>query len=196
MGTQVWRQNDGTETHKAIFSCWDADKDTQTGWVGSNCSRFGGEGTGSHCLITYPIEQGVRYAIRVAFAGKNTSGAMWKGTITNMKTKKATTIGTLFYPNAKGKVGYGNFQIQAASFQEYFLSDGCENQATSGVGLSGPYFNNRSIVASQAEPDYAAGCDYSDVNACIPGSKCGAPNIYMQAGGKTKRTTDKGKKLW
>ena len=57
MGTQVWREKNGTETHKAIFSMWDASKDIATTGVGPACARFGGEGVGSHCLITYPLEQ-------------------------------------------------------------------------------------------------------------------------------------------
>lgn len=31
MGTQIWRNDNGSFTHKAIFSCWDASADVQTG---------------------------------------------------------------------------------------------------------------------------------------------------------------------
>ena len=30
--------------------------------------RFGGEGVGSHCLITYPMTEGVKYTMRVAMS--------------------------------------------------------------------------------------------------------------------------------
>ena len=62
MGTQAWRQNDGTMTYRALFSCWDADPQHMTGWVQGApgyCERFGGEGTGSHCIIPVTLEQGV-----------------------------------------------------------------------------------------------------------------------------------------
>ena len=29
------------------------------------------------------------------------------------------------------------------------------------------------------------GCAHSEVNACVPGSKCGAPRVFMLAGGET-----------
>ena len=40
MGTQVWLDKDSKkETHKAIFSMWDADNSTLTGFIGENCGR-------------------------------------------------------------------------------------------------------------------------------------------------------------
>ena len=49
MGTQTWRQSDGTMTHRALFSCWDPSPTVTTGWVANApgyCERFGGEGVG------------------------------------------------------------------------------------------------------------------------------------------------------
>ena len=60
-GTQVWREGatDGlgrtvraNETHRVIFSVWDA-PDAEVGWRGDTCGRFGGEGVGSHCVADY-----------------------------------------------------------------------------------------------------------------------------------------------
>jgi hypothetical protein len=96
MGTQVWREKNGTETHKAIFSMWDASKDIQTTGVGPACARFGGEGVGSHCLITYPLEQARLYTIKVELESTNSSGAIWLGTITDKASSAKTEIGRLY----------------------------------------------------------------------------------------------------
>lgn len=72
MGTQAWRLSNGSMTYRALFSCWDASATEQTGWVPGApgyCERFGGEGTGSHCIVPVELRQGVRYAVRVEFAG-------------------------------------------------------------------------------------------------------------------------------
>ena len=96
MGTQVWREKNGTETHKAIFSMWDASKDIQTTGVGPACARFGGEGVGSHCLVTYPMEQGKLYTVKVELESTNSSGAIWLGTITDKASSTKTEIGRLY----------------------------------------------------------------------------------------------------
>ena len=47
LGTQRWLDTaTGKMVSKAIFSMWDASADVMTSWVGPNCERFGGEGTG------------------------------------------------------------------------------------------------------------------------------------------------------
>lgn len=196
MGTQSWRNNDGSLTHKAIFSCWDGDATHATGWVGPNCERFGGEGVGSHCLVDIPLRANASFTVTVAAAGHNSSGAFWRGTVRDDERNSTLVIGTLFHPNFDSHVGYGMMQVAAADFQEYFESSDCANQAVSGIGLIGPTFNNGSIVPSQASADYVAGCNYSNVGACIPGFGCGAPRVFMLAGGYTNRTQAKGVPLW
>lgn len=72
MGTQAWLQSNGTMTYRALFSCWDASATVQTGWLPDApgyCERFGGEGTGAHCIVPITLRQNTRYAVRVAFAG-------------------------------------------------------------------------------------------------------------------------------
>ena len=197
MGTQRYRDaGSGKMVGTAIFSMWDANATVMTGWRGPNCERFGGEGTGAHCLIDFDLVANDTYIVKLAADGRNASGAFWTGTITDMRSSKATTIGTLFHPNYNGAVGYGPIQVAAASFVEYFEADGCEGQAVSGIGLLGPLFNNMTVRPTQATPDYAEPCDYSDVTGCIPGLTCGEPKVYLTAGGKTKRTTPKGTPLW
>ena len=48
------------------------------------------------------------------------------------------------YKNGTAASGYGLFSVNAASFQEYFLSgSNCEGQAKSSIGLIGPFFHDR-----------------------------------------------------
>lgn len=183
-------------SHKAIFSCWDASSTVLTGWTGPNCARFGGEGTGSHCLIDVSIQQGVRYAVQVAASGKNASGAFWTGTFTDTSTGHVQEIGTLFHPNFGGHTGYGAMQVAAASFQEYFLSSGCSGQAVSSIGLTGPTFNNGTIAATQGYAGYVTDCEYSNVTPCLPGGSCHEHTLVLTGGGYTNRTTAPNAPLW
>ena len=54
MGSQVMARGDGSE-RRVIFSCWDHSKKSRVGWTTpQTCTRFGGEGVGSHCILDYP----------------------------------------------------------------------------------------------------------------------------------------------
>lgn len=211
-GTQVWREGADTtqwrngsknllgsrvgagEGHKVIFSMWDADKDTKVSWEGDNCERFGGEGVGSHCVIMYPMEQGKKYTMKVSMSADQRK---MTGSVTDTSTGVETKIGTLVYPDYKGHQGFGLITQQAAAFQEYFLANGCEGQAMSSVGLIGPYFKDRSVVPSAANPSYAGTCQRADVHACIlPGDTCGPMHVFMLAGGHVTLTTPAGQQLW
>jgi len=197
MGTQRWRDGTtGQMVSKAIFSMWDANNTVQTGWRGPNCERFGGEGVGSHCMIDYPLQTNDTYIVKVESNGYNSSGRFWIGSITDMRSNEVKQIGELFHPNYNNHIGYGLLQVAAASFIEFFEADGCDGQALVGVGMLGPLFNNMTIRPSQAEGDYASGCDYSDTNGCIPGLSCGEPKVFHLVGGATKRVTPAGTPLW
>ena len=197
-GTQSWRNADASLSHKALFSIWDYSASVATGWVGPNCARFGGEGTGSHCLVDIDLVAGAVYTVRLAAAGSNASGAFWAGTVRDGRTNATAAIGTLFTPTPPGdnRIGYGALKVAAASFEEWFEADGCDGQALAGVGLVGPRFNNGSVVASAASGDYAGDCAHSDVTADIPGVGSGPGFAYMVGGGDTVRTTPAGTPLW
>ena len=86
MGTQAFRDPSGALTFKALFSIWDvvptatSVRDGQAGWVPGApgfCERFGGEGTGAHCIVSVTLQQGVVYAVRVANAGVTQVRARW-----------------------------------------------------------------------------------------------------------------------
>ena len=187
MGTQSFLDaSSGQETHRIIFSCWDAvdpatNKTVHTMWAdgskGANCSRFGGEGVGSHCMISYDLQEGKRYRVEVRFVGSNASGAFWEGSIECADNGHRTVIGQLFLPHLQGrKDGYGPMRTQAASFQEYFLSTNCSGQVESGIGLLGPWFQQDvAVLPVQAHPSFAPGCSFSDVTSCITGYGCGTP---------------------
>ena len=79
-GTQVWREGatdprsgltvDANETSRVVFSIWD-DREHAVGSKGKSCGRFGGEGTGSHCVQPHTFVEGSAYFLRVARVGNN-----------------------------------------------------------------------------------------------------------------------------
>ena len=117
MGTQVWSNGDGTMTNAVLFSIWDASNTVATSGIGG-CSRFGGEGAGSHCLIYYTLTEGSVYNLTVYQSSTDSGGSYWTGTITDVATRITTTLGTLYLPNYNGYSGYGGLQIQSAGFSE------------------------------------------------------------------------------
>jgi hypothetical protein len=199
LGTQVSRGKNGQENSNFIFSCWDADPEHKVGWTTEHCSRFGGEGVGSHCLLEYPIKKGVVYNFRVAQDGHNETGAFWTGTVTPQNGDPVVTVGTLFYPHLNDKIGFGNFKVQSDDFLEYFGGGTCDGAATTGVGIFGPYFHNHTMVPLDASPAYATGagkCNRTEVSSCIPGHGCGAPRVFLNGGEGVSRDTKNGQSLW
>ena len=197
-GTQVWREGAidqlgrivrANETHRVIFSVWDAPGGQKVGWRGAGCGRFGGEGVGSHCLIPYPLREGDAFYLRVRMDYRNGTGTFWTGSVTDMKGGTAPLdFGSLFLPDVTpGKQGFGRMKTKAAAFQEYFEATGCQGQALSSVGLVGPWWQNNTITPTQAYADYAKNCSFSDVGSCIYGAGCGKLRVLLTAGGATKR---------
>merc|ERR1712032_482696 len=149
---------------------------------------------GSHCAITYPMVRGRKYSYRVVMSEDTKK---MSGYITDTSSGAQTKVGTLVYPDYKDFSGFGLIQQNAAAFQEYFLSSGCDNQAMSSVGLIGPFFKNRSVYPQSATPAYAGVCQHADVHACIePGDKCGPTHVFLLAGGQVTQKTPAGTQLW
>ncbi|CAK0840056.1 unnamed protein product [Prorocentrum cordatum] len=169
---------DGQNTETAIFSYWDLDPSNKVSFLGPQCSRFGGEGTGSHCKIPYRFSEGGKYTISVRVYGYDQRYAALVGDIVDAATGESTAIGTLLVPHAKGLQGFGRFKEAGGSFLEYFSGSGCDNQARSSVGIVGPFFGERSQVPSTAAAAYGKGCRWSDTSACIEGEGCGAPPAF------------------
>ena len=79
--------------------------------AGENCERFGGEGTGSHCLVYTTLLPDRTYTVRVELDSTNATGSLWLGTISDTESGATSEIGRLFYPNFGSFEGYGNLTI-------------------------------------------------------------------------------------
>ncbi len=135
------------------------------------------------------------YSGRLTLNGVDGNG--WTASITDGSDGVTDVIGTLFQPDYAGYQGYGQVQtINMVGFQEYFVSTACAGQPVSGIGAIGPFLtsntNSTQYSPAQAQVAYHGACPYDDVTACIPGNSCGAPHVYMLAGGTTARTTAAG----
>ena len=83
-------QTNGDANRSAIFSVWNA-----SGALGPNCSTFGNEGIGWHCLINYPWEAGHSYAITT----QRSAGVMvdtWSASVNDIDAGVSTPIGQIF----------------------------------------------------------------------------------------------------
>lgn len=218
MGTQVWRLGvtdqdlgflfAGDATYRVIFSIWDGSP-THRAEAGTdaislkNCERFGGEGTGAHCFIAYPIKPGVKVGVRMVRGGRTVqngvNGDLWVGKAFNPDTSQEHTIGSIFAPDLEGTEGFGLLEPwnSRTAFQEYYEATGCENQALSQVGIFGPWFDKRKILPIAAEAKYTNDCIREDVSRCVEGFGCGKPMALLSAGGnRLHRTAVPGLDLW
>lgn len=202
MGTQVERgTHGGGEITQFIFSCWDADSAHKVSWTTpATCRRFGGEGTGSHCILPLHVTKGVSYIFRVSRTATNATGATWSGEVTNGATGARHLVGRLFYPHLPGRVGFGDLKVQTDDFFEYFLGGDCDSAVATGVGITGPFFHSRKTSPVQAYPSYGpatpTACNRSVVTGCIPGHGCGRPRVLLAGGHGVRRNTSNGEPLW
>lgn len=200
MGSQVHRPSGlfaKQEVRQFIFSCWDADPSHQVAFEGSNCDRFKGEGTGSHCTLQLDVKLGVKYTIKKFFAGSDANGAKWTGIVTDTSTMQEHLIGSLVYPHYNGFEGFGRLQVSSSGFLEYYAGGDCDGAVRTDVGIFGPYFHDRAMPPLQAYAKYAEGpCERSLVDACIPGLGCSAPGVHMAGGKGVARDTADGQALW
>lgn len=132
MGSQF--HSDGEQW--VLFSIWDHNSTVKNSHAASpNCLRFGGEGEGSHCPVTMKLSVGSRYRFHVAQTAKNSSGVVWTATVTDLDSKKLTTIGSLFWDEAAAGVPLGTISNAPIAFQEYYTG----GNFSSAVGFVGPY---------------------------------------------------------
>eukprot|EP01059_Diplonema_ambulator_P030894 TRINITY_DN548_c0_g1_i4.p3 TRINITY_DN548_c0_g1~~TRINITY_DN548_c0_g1_i4.p3 ORF type:complete len:107 (+),score=29.43 TRINITY_DN548_c0_g1_i4:159-479(+) len=73
MGSQF--HADGTQMTN--FAIWDANGTVQNSKPLSSCTRFGGEGGGSHCQSTQSIVVGRDYRFKVQQTFANATGVAW-----------------------------------------------------------------------------------------------------------------------
>jgi len=160
----------------AIFSVWDYSSSEKTSQGMTNgCSRFGGEGQGSHCMLRYNFQSGVTYEMEVYVADHNSQGTTFTGVIVNRNTGDRKYIGNIH--SARPSSGQIATSVMGQySFLEYFSGG---NFLTT-VGMVGPYIDY-SYPPTKAYSD-CDGSPPSSVTSCIPGRQCAAPNVYFQKG--------------
>jgi hypothetical protein len=181
-------QHHGLGPRWVDFAIWDSCPQSKNSWstpcsrtgAGSSqpmtehCTRFGGEGTGSHCERSgVELLRGREYSYHVEMSMSNASGAAWTASIIDEFDGNETQIGTLFVrpdptnpPPAASRIGgYGGLTTAVCStcthmrnrteptdpspyggisFQEYFLG----GSFYSSFGWIGPRFFPSSSAGS------------------------------------------------
>lgn len=129
----VQMHSDGS--HLYNYAIWDLDATHITSFgVDPQCSRFGGEGTGSHCQVA-PSPKfvfGRPYTLTISPDARNATGDTWACTATDTVTGQVTRVGRLFLANSAGK--YGNLKQVTVSFQEYYTG----GNFYSALAMAGP----------------------------------------------------------
>jgi hypothetical protein len=130
---------------RALFAIWDtAENSGSAQGAHSNCSRFGGEGTGATCRVNYPWVAGREYALRIWVISANSTSQRWGAWIIDMVTMTETLIGYIDLTNSNGYQGYGWLKNTSTVFLERYVSvsGGCSAQPMVTVVWRGPYANN------------------------------------------------------
>lgn len=95
----------------AILSVWNALRAR-----GPHCGRFGGEGVGFSCRVSYEFKSNRYYKLRVWRQEAEAGGQWWGGWVINTHTGRETYIGALLAPAGASTIG------QYMNFTEYFGS--------------------------------------------------------------------------
>ena len=95
------------------------------GFVQCPCSRYSGEGFGTQCGLTaadeYLWEIGTPFTLNISLTSKNSSGATFRSTITNMKTKELIEVGQIYTTSPDmSKQDCSTMPMGGGSFQEYY----------------------------------------------------------------------------
>lgn len=157
---------------------------------GAVCQSFGGEGTGTQCLFTTKgtdapaWKEGVKYTLRVKYAGKATIPAgeadagvnyLWKASITDTSTGSTTEIGVIHSPASNGilqavvpqfveNFTQGSQQYASCSevppttavFYAPVMYDPAKNAAQTNNASTEVYGDCASIARSVMDPDHTA----------------------------------------
>lgn len=187
MGTQLVGK-----TKKVIFSIWDISEDAMTAepnWL--TCRRFGGEGTGAQCIISYNWVNNREYRLRIWTAGSDSTGENWIATIYDTQSDDETTIGVIHLKNSNGYTGYGWLTNGPSIFLEYFGGpDACVDQPYSRVTWRGPYANAAAYTATVAQVPFYPNCSTNNV---LSSSWL---RVTHEAGDDVQTTTPAGTSLW
>ncbi len=182
-------------TKKVLFSIWDVSGNANTALPTGNCNRFGGEGTGTQCLMNYDWVLGREYRLRIWILGAVPGGETWVGAIYDTETGIETQIGVIELRDTNGYSGYGWLTDHTSVFLEYFGSDnGCSTRPYSRIKWRGPWADAGTWLASRALIPYWVNypCpDHNDVTSTVK------PLVWHEAGGSgTPITNPIGTVLW
>jgi len=136
------------------------------GLVSCACTRYGGEGFGTHCGLGaadgYLWELGTPYTLNISLLDGNASGALFGATITNEKTLELIEVGQIYTknpgPDKSKPQGYdcNRMIVGGGSFQEYY--DG--GNFTSWATISGPRFRGVAGQTADIVPTGIADCRF------------------------------------
>jgi hypothetical protein len=175
-GGYMGLQRDGSlPKDRAIFSIWSINDQSQTSSCvstdfnatdlincGNRTNSQSGEGNFGQALGMYAWKTGTEYRLRVESVGTDSSGELWRGSVTDMSTNVATEIGTIHLDDVKGFKGYGKLNPKAAVFLEYYYghSGYCDDKNVfSRVMWRGPYINGK--LADRGYTWYPIKCMYT-----------------------------------
>jgi hypothetical protein len=198
MGSQMYGKKSwlhDTEVSQFIFSLWDCSSSLLTKPYGDLCKhQCTGEGCFTQCKVVMPISQNVKYWQDVKLHHDDGTYKWWEWYINGV------AHGQIGAPNCNAYHGYGNLVLGGnGGFMEYFAGGDC-NAAYVNVEWRGPwYHDDRSVMPSQAHPQYNTGCQTSCVlgyDAVDGWGSYGNPIVSMQGGKGTQCNTKTGQNLW
>eukprot|EP01064_Diplonema_japonicum_P022815 TRINITY_DN3300_c4_g1_i1.p1 TRINITY_DN3300_c4_g1~~TRINITY_DN3300_c4_g1_i1.p1 ORF type:complete len:316 (+),score=53.53 TRINITY_DN3300_c4_g1_i1:40-948(+) len=175
MGSQF--HSDGTQI--IDFAIWDVNGTVKNSKPLGKCSRFGGEGEGSHCETTQIIKTGREYKFAVTKTFENSTGVAWGVTFLDVEAGVVHQAGSLFWDEAMSGTKLGQLKPSTISFQEYYTG----GNFNSSVGFIGPV----GIANGVKHLPNTAVCSSDDHHNCadnIPGVGSGRPNVLLYAGDK------------
>lgn len=180
----------GQSNRMAIFSIWDkVPGNVKSTPVSSWCQRFGHEGYGAQCIISYAWKPNTEYKLRIwkLSVQDNPRGVMWGGWVVNTVTAEETLIGVILVENYQNYNGYGDLANRGHNNTlEFWAGDSnatCYTAPEFNVTWKGPYGNNGTISPKTAQPLYntriGSPCPNTDVvsNAPFSISQKFGPNV-------------------
>ncbi len=170
------------DKRKAIFSMWEA-LSSDTG------NTFGGEGVGFQKIIDYDWRPNMTYQVNVTRTKTDSTGAYWRGSVTDLTTGAETYLATHKVPLTHGTIR------NASVWTEYATHRYCEVPYTR-AEFSNPkaLSDNTWLPASSAKGTYLfnvySSCPLSNFIK-LPG-----PAAALEVGVGVERVTPENTRLW
>lgn len=182
------KSTDPNKPKIAIFSIWDAQgRQTAMPVPGTVCQRFGHEGSGTMCLLSFDWKAGTEYKMRVwKILNSNTGySEKWGAWVIDVKTGHETLIGMIELYNTNNQIGYGNLDnFGYSNVLEVFsgpTNAQCSDLPYFAATWKGPYANNGSINPKLVRASNGTGVGTSCPQADF---RSNAPFTFTQEVGK------------